>query len=69
MKWKARLALKNNYQALISFEKMEDNVGRAMVYDNFGNIYVLTKRYEDAEINYNKAIKLYEKEKVGTIFF
>ena len=57
------LALKNNYQALNSFEKIDDNVGRAMVYDNFGNIYVLTRRYEDAEKNYNIAAKLYEKEK------
>ena len=60
---KQELALKNNIKALDCFEKIDSNVGRAMAYDNFGNIYFFTKRYDEAEKKYNKAIKLYEKEK------
>ena len=57
------IALKYSYKALECFEKINDDVGKAMVYDNLGNIYVYTKRFQEAEKNYNNAIKLYKKEK------
>lgn len=56
-------ALEHNYKAIGCFDTTNNKTGKAMVYDNFGNIYAFINRVKEAEKNYNKAIGLYKQDK------
>lgn len=60
---KQNLALEESLNSLKNFEKTDNYSGKGLVYNNFSNIYLALKKYNEAEQNIDKALAIYKTQK------